>query len=217
MKAVLIGSTGLVGKQLLSDLLKEEKFKAVIVVSRKPIKIIHPKLHLVLINQLEDIKNLSEELVGTHYFCCLGTTIKVAGSQENFRKVDFEAVLSFAQIAKKNNAEKFVMITSMRANPHSQNFYIKVKGEIEEAVKALDIASLSIFRPGLLMGDREEKRFLERLSIHAARFLQNIMPESLMNSMVTSVDVLAKQMVLESFNIDSKMRIIESVEITHLR
>jgi uncharacterized protein YbjT (DUF2867 family) len=217
MKAVLIGSTGLVGQHLLERLLEEDKFEAVIVVSRKPLIKTHPKLKVVLIKTLEDIKDLSDELLGSHYFCCLGTTIKVAGSQENFRKVDYEAVLNFAEIAKKNKAEKFVFITSKGANSHSQNFYIKVKGEIEEAVKALDIASISIFRPGLLMGQRQEKRFLEKLSIQAASLLQILIPEKLMSKAVTSVEVLAKKMVQESFNTDSRLRMIESEAITHLK
>lgn len=161
--AMVIGSTGLTGSILLKQLLAADHFDTVISVSRKDPGFVHEKLvkYILDFDRLDEVEEL---LVSDHIFCCLGTTIKVAGSQEAFRKVDMEMPLEFAQIARKNNSPNFSLVTAMGANPASKVFYNRVKGEVEEEIKKVGFEHLSIFRPSLLLGDREEIRKGERIA-----------------------------------------------------
>ena len=108
-------------------------------------------------------------------FCCLGTTIKKAGSQVAFRAVDYEAVLRFAQAAKAGGTERLFVVTARGADAASWIFYNRVKGEVEAALGALELATLGIARPSLLLGDRSDPRPLERLAVTVSRRLSPIM------------------------------------------
>ena len=160
--ALIIGATGLTGKALLYQLLQDEQFGKVILFLRKELDIKHAKLtqHCVDFNQLDNYKDL---IKGDVVFCCLGTTIKTAGSQEAFKKVDFTYATEFAKIAKQNGASNFLLQSSLGADAASTNFYLKVKGETEEAIKNLYFNSFATFRPSMLLGDRAEFRFGESM------------------------------------------------------
>ncbi|USK68899.1 oxidoreductase [Peribacillus asahii] len=162
-KALIVGATGLVGNELLRILLQSNTYENVKALVRKPISIKHPKLtqRLVDFNALEKYE---EEFAVYDVFCCLGTTIKKAGSQEAFKKVDFEYPLKAAKLAKKKGANQFLIISAMGANSQSRIFYNRVKGVIEEALKQVQLPSLHIFRPSLLLGKRNEFRLGERFA-----------------------------------------------------
>ncbi|MGK7376770.1 oxidoreductase [Planococcus sp. 1R117A] len=161
--ALLAGASGLVGTELLHILLESPKYEEVKIFVRKRLEIKHPKLEQVLVdyNRLE---NYEEYFNVNDIYCCLGTTIKKAGSQEAFRKVDYEYPLKMAELAKKHNAENFLIVSALGADPHSKVFYSRTKGEVEKQLKNLDLYALHIFQPSLLLGDRQEFRLGEKIA-----------------------------------------------------
>lgn len=161
--ALLVGATGLVGNKLLQFLLASDAYDQVKIIVRTPLSTVHPKLTQIQVN-FDELDNYEDEFKVNDVFCCLGTTIKKAGSQEAFKKVDFEYPLQTAKLAKKHGAQQFLIVSAIGANPQSSIFYSKVKGEIEEALSQLQFPSLHIFRPSLLLGERNEFRFGERVA-----------------------------------------------------
>lgn len=158
-KALVIGGTGLVGNQLINLLLADGGYTVTVLV-RKPMPINHKRLTQVVFDFEKPDKTMVQ---ADEVFCCLGTTIKVAGSKPAFYKVDFEYVLSIAQIAHSNGASKFALVSSMGANEDSAVFYSKTKGAIEAAVTRVGFKSLFILRPSVLLGDRKEFRLGEKI------------------------------------------------------
>ncbi|OWJ93797.1 nucleoside-diphosphate sugar epimerase [Pseudomonas sp. A46] len=158
---LLAGATGLTGEHLLDRLLNEPTVARVLAPTRRPLAE-HP--HLV--NPVGALESLLPQLEGPVdvAFCCLGSTLRQAGSQEAFRAVDLELVLAFARRARELGARHFIVISALGANPGSSIFYNKVKGEMETALKAMDWPQLTIARPSLLMGPRSEFRLGERLA-----------------------------------------------------
>ena len=158
MKVALVaGSTGLIGSQLLQLLLDDPYYAEVKAISRKPLSIKHPKLNTIIMNA-DELANHSDNLKADDVFCCLGTTIRKAGSQEAFRAIDYDYPLELARISKAQGAEKFLLITALGANKNSSVFYNRVKGEVEDTIGELNYPYYHIFRPSLLMGPRNETR-----------------------------------------------------------
>ena len=158
--ALVIGATGLIGKHLTSQLLNHKAYSKVKVLVRKPLDIQHLKLEQLI----TDFDKLDKsEIVADDVFCCLGTTMKQAGSKEAFYKVDFTYPYEIAKIALANGAKQYAIVTAMGSNAKSLFFYNRVKGEIETALTNLKYPTLLIFRPSLLLGDRENTRFGEKL------------------------------------------------------
>ena len=155
--AILAGTTGLVGSQLLDMLLENPSYDRVIALSRKPVLVKHSKLHNLVVD-FDRLEDQAEQLRADDVYCCLGTTIREAGSKEAFRKVDFEYPLSLAQIAHRQGATQYLLVTAMGSDKDSSIFYNRVKGEIETAVGHVGFASLHIFQPSMLMGLRKERR-----------------------------------------------------------
>jgi len=160
--ALLLGASGLVGGHCLRLLLEDQSYGKVIAFVRKPIALQHPKLeqHVVDFDHPEKFAHLIKV---NDVFCCLGTTIKKAGSQEAFRKVDFSYPVKIAKIAAQNGVEQFLIITALGANPKSSIFYNRVKGEVEETITKLPLKAIHIFRPSLLLGKRQERRIGEKI------------------------------------------------------
>ena len=161
-KPLIIGSTGLVGSYLLKEILNEPNLIQVTALVRKKGQIQNTKLNEIQFDFKTNAGMASLD-AADHVFCCLGTTIKVAGSKKAFRYVDFELPLMFAQWAASTNAKSFSIVTSMGANANSSIFYNKVKGEVEDEIKKLDIPIIQIFQPSLIMGQRKEFRIGELL------------------------------------------------------
>jgi uncharacterized protein YbjT (DUF2867 family) len=156
--AIVLGATGLIGKKVTEHLLKNDTYSTVIILVRKPLNINHPKLKQHIFNY-DAIDNTL--LKGDDLFCCLGTTIKTAGSKEAFRKVDLDYVVNVAKASKGNGINHFAVVSAMGANKNSTVFYNQIKGEMEESIKAIGFNSTYIIRPSLLLGDRKEFRFGE--------------------------------------------------------
>jgi uncharacterized protein YbjT (DUF2867 family) len=162
MKAIVIGATGLIGSELVKQLLENEEFKTVVTLGRNKLEKEHPKLEQLIVNP-GDKKAFAEYIRGDVLFCALGTTIKKAGSQEKFRLVDYTFVVNSAEVASQNGVKQFCVISSLGSNPASSNFYLRTKGEMEETIKKLNFESIHIIRPSLLLGERVENRPGEKI------------------------------------------------------
>lgn len=175
--AIIAGSSGLVGGFCLNALLADPAFSRVTALVRRPL----PKAHDKLRQQVADFDNLSqlEDLSEGVVFCALGTTIRKAGSQAAFRHVDFDYPLRLAELARKAGATSFVLVSSVDAAPKSSTFYLRVKGELEERIGALGYPALHIFRPSVLLGDRDEQRTGEKVGIAIAKVLQFLLIDGL--------------------------------------
>lgn len=170
--ALVVGATGLIGKQLVELLLNSDRYHKVRVLVRKSLDNQHPKLVEVLYNFAQPD---ATQVVGDDVFCCLGTTIKQAGSKEAFYAVDHEYPLQIARFSRQNGAQQYLIVTAMGASPDSAIFYNCVKGEIERDLRAVGFTALHIFRPSLLLGDRGERRLGEKIGETVMRFFDPIM------------------------------------------
>jgi uncharacterized protein YbjT (DUF2867 family) len=197
MIATVIGSTGLTGSFLVRQLLADSAITRVTSVSRKSLSISNAKLKEVLVSDLEDLPSIQSEIRGDLYFRCLGTTINAAGSKENFEKVDHDAAVAFAKIAKTHDATSFTLVSAMGANTNSMFFYNQVKGRTENDVKTLGLRSLIIFRPALLVGPRAQFRLGERLATVTLVPLSRFLPTQTQSSLITKAEALATRMLDE--------------------
>lgn len=153
-KAVVIGATGLIGSQLVELLLKDSEYHQVIIIVRKMPLLTHDKLQVKVL----DFQELPQLIIpeGADYFCCLGTTIQQAKTQNAFSLVDHDYPLQFAQLAKKYNAKSFHIITAYGSDKNSKIFYSRIKGELEDKLKQLKLNKLRIYHPSLLIGERTQ-------------------------------------------------------------
>jgi len=171
--ALLIGATGLVGKELLQILLDAEEYRKVTILVRRPLEVQHEKLDIKVIDFEEMDANLPFSI--DDVYCCIGTTIKVAKTKEQFKKVDYHYPMTLAKIMKKQGAKTFSVISTMGANVKSKIFYSRTKGELEKDLTKLHFSHLYIFRPSLLVGEREQFRLGEKIGEVALRILRPIL------------------------------------------
>jgi uncharacterized protein YbjT (DUF2867 family) len=171
MTALLAGATGLVGGECLRRLVACDDYARVIVVTRRDLGAAarNDKV-LQLVTDLDGLASVRDQLRAEHVFCALGTTIRKAGSQDNFRRVDYQYPLQLAQFTRAVGARHFSVVSALGADARSGVFYSRVKGELEAALRAMDWPSLCIVRPSVIAGDRAESRPMERLAEHALRF-----------------------------------------------
>ena len=171
MTSLVMGATGLVGRQVTKELLVSGLVDEVRILVRRPPDLSHPKLTVIRTDwdRPEEIRNAFS---GVHsVFSCLGTTIKKAGSKQEFRKVDQEYVVAGAKLAREAGVGQFLAVSSVGADPKAKTFYSRVKGEVEEELSAFGFPGLHLFRPSLLLGNREEYRLGERIaSVLMSRF-----------------------------------------------
>ena len=160
--ALLIGATGLVGSFVLERLLASPRYARVVVWARREIGKSHPKLEVEIV----DFERLAQRrLEADDVFCCLGTTIRQAGSQKAFHHVDFDYPVALAGAAARSGAKRFLVVSALGANKRSRVFYNRVKGEMEEAVRIAAVPKTTIVRPSLLAGPRAESRLGERIGL----------------------------------------------------
>ncbi|WP_165043127.1 oxidoreductase [Dysgonomonas sp. ZJ709] len=160
--AIILGSTGLTGSHLLQILLNSNIYDKVVSFVRKETGLSHSKLTEYAID-FENIDLYQDLIDGDDMFCCLGTTIKKAGSQEVFEKVDLHYPSNFAKVAASKGVKQYLIISAIGANAQSGNFYLRTKGKCEDVLRKLAFQSISIFRPSLLLGNRKEFRLGEKL------------------------------------------------------
>jgi uncharacterized protein YbjT (DUF2867 family) len=173
--AMVLGATGLVGKAVTEELLNREGWDEVRVLVRIPLGLQHPKLKQIVVDW-ENLAGYKEQFDGVHsIFCCLGTTIKKAGSQEQFERVDLQYPLDAATIASDSGVRQFLSVSSVGASAKSRNFYSRTKGRTEDGLIAIGFQGLHLFRPSLLLGHREEFRLGERVAARLMKVLDFVM------------------------------------------
>ena len=162
--AVVIGATGMIGEMVTKLLLQDDAFNKVRILVRKPVLLQHPKLETELVNfaDLNDFKNKLGS--GDCIFSCIGTTQKnVKRNNELYRSIDYDIPLNAANFGKAAGFQSFSIVSSVGADPASSNFYLRLKGELEDAISTVGFNSLHIFRPSMLLGKRTEYRFGENI------------------------------------------------------
>ena len=211
MKAIVIGSTGLVGEHLLQLLDKDPRFTSVCALVRKPGALQSSKINYVVAN----FDQLDPLLVkGDVLFCALGTTLKKAGSKEAQYKIDLTYNFETARIAKANGVSKLAHVSSIGASAKSGNFYLRVKGELEEKLKDLNFDTAIIVRPSFILGDRKEFRLGEKIGIILMKALGFLMIGSLKKYKGVHAKQIAKCMIDEVCNTNNKgFQVIESDQI----
>ena len=155
--ALIAGSTGLIGSQLLQLLLDSDRYSHVIALTRQDLPLQHSKLTQLKID-FSKLGESLEDFAADDIYCCLGTTMAKAGTKENFYQVDFYYPLLLAKSGKQRGAKQYMLVSALGADKNSSIYYNQVKGEIEEAVTKEHFEATHIFRPSLLLGDRSEQR-----------------------------------------------------------
>lgn len=162
--ALVAGGSGMVGGHLLRLLLQAEEYTRVQALSRRPLPLEHPRLANRVLRADQPLQVQLKGLACHDAFCCLGTTRRAAGSQQAFRAVDHDLVIAFARAALSAGASRLVVVSSIGADPGARNFYLRVKGETEQDLEALQPPSLDLLQPSLLLGQRRELRVQELLA-----------------------------------------------------
>jgi Predicted nucleoside-diphosphate-sugar epimerases len=172
-KAILLGASGLVGGQLLRQLLESGHYDQVVSLARRALPLEHPKL----VQKQLDFDHPDQSLVvGDDLFCALGTTLRKAGSKEAQYRIDCLYPIEVGNIARQNGVRRFLLVSSVGANPDTSNFYLRTKGELEEKIKKLDFECFVSARPSFLLGDRTEFRLGEKIGILLAKLFAPLIP-----------------------------------------
>jgi len=207
--ALLLGASGLTGQHLLELLLNDPLYDQITVYVRRPVPISHPKL----IQQIVDYDQLNTSVDATDVFCCLGTTIKKAGSQEAFKQVDLVYPKKIAALQLAAGSQKFLVISAVGADEHSSIFYSRTKGQLEKALIGLGYPCLCIFRPSFIMGDRAERRVGEKIGIFIAKLISPILIRQLKKYKPVSAFALATSMQHAAHYFENGVHRISSDEI----
>lgn len=171
MKVAIAGASGLTGSLTLQLLLEHPQVEQVIAIGRSPLQVMHPRLQQVLLQQ----QKLTTPVAADAFICCLGTTIKKAGSKKSFEAVDRELPVHLATQLRQQGCHTAAIVSAMGANSHSMIFYNRVKGLMEEDLQQAGFESLHILRPSLIDGERQEHRTMEKWAIGFARFTRPLM------------------------------------------
>lgn len=213
--AIVIGASGLVGNELLHLLLNDKNYIEVKVFVRKELNLQHLKLKQVVV----DFNNLNinkAEIKADVVFCCIGTTMKKAGSKDAFLKVDYDIPLNFAEYAKANGIGRFAIVSSLGADASSSNFYLNVKGKVEQELKKIGFDNLIIVRPSMLLGERNEFRLGELIGKKIMKFFSFVFVGKLKKYKAIEAKVVAKAMIKLVDCVDTMERIVESDELQKL-
>jgi Semialdehyde dehydrogenase, NAD binding domain. len=207
--AIVIGATGLVGEELVKQLIGSEKFERVKIFARKSSGFKHQKIDEYIIN-FDEPMNWASLVTGDILFSTLGTTIKTAGSKENQYNVDFTYQYEFAKAAAQNGVPAYVLVSSLGADSKSSVFYSRMKGELDEAVSKLSFQKTIIVRPSILDGSRKEKRPVGKISLAIMRHLTKFI---LKKYRPMPVDILASRMIEKSLDSKPGLDVIEGINI----
>ena len=212
MKINIIGATGATGSELLTLALQDQAISEVHVFVRREIEITHPKLKVHIIN-FDATESWANLVSGDALFSCLGTTLRDAGGKDAQWKVDYEYQLAFAMAAKQNGIDNYLLISSAGASSSSKIFYARMKGELEDEVKALNFEKCTIFRPPLLLRP-ETERMGEKIASKVIHFLNKI--GLLKSQQPMPVDLLAKAMLKAHKHLSTGFNSYEQSEIREL-
>jgi len=196
-RAIITGSSGLIGSKLLNILLESREYDTVISLARKRLQKRHPKLVQEIINFDEPDTYLSF-INGDVLFCCLGTTQKQTPNKDDYYKIDHDCPVDLAKSALKNNVQEFHFVSAIGADPSSSNFYLKTKGEAERDLKEIGLASLHIYEPSLLTGRKRKRRIGERIATVVMKIINPLLMGGLKKYQSIDGAIVAKAMFNQS-------------------
>jgi uncharacterized protein YbjT (DUF2867 family) len=216
--ALLLGASGMVGGFCLQTLQADSNYARIVLLNRRMLPIATRVKPPSVTQKTISFDSLSaEDFAGVDdIFCALGTTIRKAGSQEAFRRVDLDYPLAAARLARQAGATQFLLVSSVGADPRSKNFYLRTKGELEQEIAQLGFSALHIFRPSLLLGSRAEFRFGERVVQVAAPMLNLAMIGGLRRYRAIPAATVGRAMVAAAKTGNSGTQIHEYDEIIRL-
>lgn len=194
LTALVAGPTGAVGQALLEQLLASPRYTRIKALSRRPLGHSHPKLEELRFDG-EDLASLGAALAADDVYCCLGTTLKKAGSKPAFERIDYHLVLELARAARAQGARQFLVVSAVGASLRSPAFYSRVKARMEQAVQEVGFDSLHVLRPSLLLADRAEWRLAEWLAGQAAPLLDKLLTGQLRRYRAVKVEEVAAAMI----------------------
>lgn len=207
--ALLLGASGLTGRNVLQLLLNDSLYTQVTIYVRRPVKLSHPKL----IQQVINYETLDTAVEADDVFCCLGTTIKKAGSQEAFRQVDLVYPLRVAALQLAAGSTQFNLISAVGASEKSGIFYSRIKGEVEQALQRMGFPQLNIFRPSIIIGERDERRTGEKIALGMARVIAPLLIGSLRKYRPVTALAIARAMLHYAHAAEQGIHIITSDQI----
>lgn len=209
--ALVFGGNGLIGTFLVQELIRDNRYAEVVLFLRKSIRSRHLKLREEIVD-FKDFNNISKVTAGDEVYCCVGTTIRKAGSQERFRKVDFDLPVKIAELCAANHIEKIAVVSSLGADPESNNFYLRTKGEMEKAVLSSGVKKAYFFRPSMLLGKRSESRPAEFISKYLMQALSFLFVGPLKKYKAIHAKKVARAMV-QVMNNERESSFVESYEM----
>ena len=212
--ALVFGSSGLVGGNLLNQLIENDNYNKIKIFVRSEPEINDPKVEIIK-TDFNNLENHKEVIRGDDCFFCIGTTKQNLPDKSEYRRVELEVPKQIAQIAKSNSVNSFVFISSGYADPKSSGDYLKFKGEVEEELKRLNFPKLGIMRPSFLLGDRKEKRIGEKIGIFVFKLFSPLFLGPLKKMKPIHSATVAKGMIAIIQN-DSSQTIFESNEISEI-
>jgi uncharacterized protein YbjT (DUF2867 family) len=212
--ALLFGSSGLVGGQVLNRLTNDVNYSKIKIFVRSEPEIQSNKLEIIK-TDFNDLENFKDYIKGDDCFFCIGTTKQNSPNKNEYQKVELEIPKKIAQIARANSVNSFIFVSSIYANPNSSGDYVKFKGLVEEELKKLNFSNLGILRPSFLMGDRKENRVGEKIGILTFRLLSPLLIGPLKKMKPINSEKVAKAMI-KIANENLEKIIFESNEIVEL-
>jgi len=212
--ALVFGSSGLVGGQLLNQLIENDNYNKIKIFVRSEPKNHNPKVEIIK-TDFNNLENHKEDIKGDDCFFCIGTTKQNSPDKNEYRRVELDIPKEIAQITKSNSLNSFVFVSSGFADPKNSGDYLKFKGLVEEELKRLSFNKLGIMRPSFLLGDRKEKRLGEKLGIFLFKLLSPLFLGPLKKMKPIQSEKVAKAMIKIS-NGDFKQQVFESNEIVEI-
>jgi uncharacterized protein YbjT (DUF2867 family) len=215
--AVVLGATGLIGNLLVGELLKDNYFNCIRILVRRPSALNHSKLQQEIVN-FDDDDDLTQKFgEGDVIFCCIGTTQKqVKGDNEAYKKIDFDIPVNAAKIGRLKKFKKYLLVSSAGANAHSSNFYLQLKGKVENTIRQFPFESISLFRPSMLLGERNTIRRGDTILQLVMNFFSMFLFGSLRKYHAIEAKDVAKAMVAESKRGGTGVNVYEYEQIKNL-
>ncbi len=210
--ALVVGATGLIGKELVQRLLFSEEYSTVKVLVRRKMDIVHPKLISIVVD-FDHIQNYASDIYGDVFFSCLGSTKSKTPDKKEYYKIDHDYPLLLARIAYDNYINEFHLISSIGANPDSRIFYVRMKGETERDISAIPFKTIHIYRPSLLTGNRKEKRVMEKIGLIMWKLINPILLGALRKYRSISDKTIAIAMIKNASRSTTGVHIHESDHI----
>ncbi|MDA9687806.1 NAD(P)H-binding protein [Candidatus Pelagibacter sp.] len=212
--ALVFGSSGLIGRHLLSQLIKDNNYNKIKIFVRSEPEINNPKVEIIK-TDFNNLEKYKEDIMGDDCFFCIGTTKQNSPDKDEYRRVELKVPKEIAQIAKSNSVNSFIFVSSGYADPKSSGDYLKFKGEVEEELKRLNFSKLGIMRPSFLIGDRKEKRVGEKIGIFVFKLLSPLLLGPLKKIKPIHSEIVAKAMITIAQK-DIQQTIFESNEIVEI-